>query len=300
MVHFWSEQEDTCQIVKLEGLVDSAVKLDQQAEKRRTSMASSRARGKKDDPMVPVYSPNLRAVMADRKLRVADVARRLKEHPQTVAYLAAGEGIKRSRRSRRARLAKLLGVSEQWLAEPTVMIMPLYPPAGSENVFFGTGFPPESPRAQLATTRLLTKCAQACERDLGDPTLRDAGVEETKSPEEVIHYVARFVRQLARVEEWRKELLVGLPDPWFVVSSMIEGGFARSPHLPTDPEEEAASLNLIAAWEQILNLWFTGEAKLNYRRLRENAGFPTPPDERRSDTNPYVIVPSGQEGTKKP
>jgi len=66
------------------------------------SMASSRARGKKDDPMVPVYSPNLRAGMADRKLRVADVARRLKEHPQTVAYLAAGDGIKRSRRSRRA------------------------------------------------------------------------------------------------------------------------------------------------------------------------------------------------------
>ncbi len=262
-------------------------------------MASSRARGKKGDPMVPVYSPNLRAVMADRKLRVADVARRLKEHPQTVAYLAAGEGIKRSRRSRRARLAKVLGVSEQWLAEPSVMIMPLYPPAGSEYVFVGTGFPLESPRAQLATTRLLTKCAQACERDLGDPMLRDAGVEETASPEEVTHYVARFVRELVQVEEWRNELLVGLPGPWFGTSPMFEGGFARSPHLPTDPDEEAATLNLIAAWEQILEPWFTGEAKLNYRRLREKAGFPTPPDERRSDTNPYVIVPTGREGGPK-
>lgn len=262
-------------------------------------MASSRARGKKDDPMVPVYSPNMRAAMADRKLRVADVARRLKEHQQTVAYLAAGEGIKRCRRSRRIRLAKLLEVSEQWLAEPTVMIMPLYPPPGLENVFFGSGFPLESPRAQLATTRLLTKGAQACERDLGDPTLRDAGVEETASSEEVTHYVARFVRELVRVEKWRKELLVGLPDPWFVASSMIEGESARSPHLPTDPEEEAATLNLIAAWEQILEPWFTGEAKLNFRQLREKAGFPTPPDERRSDTNPYVIVPTGREGGPK-
>ncbi len=138
-------------------------------------MARGQGAGKKGDPMVPVYSPHLRAAIADKRLRVTEVARRLKEHQQTVAYLAGGEGIKRCRRSRRARLAKLLGVSEQWLAEPTVMIMPLYPPAGSENVFFGTGFPPESPRAQLATTRLLTKCAQACERDLGDPTLRDAG-----------------------------------------------------------------------------------------------------------------------------
>ena len=126
-------------------------------------MARGQGAGKKGDPMVPVYSPHLRAAIADKRLRVTEVARRLKEHQQTVAYLAGGEGIKRCRRSRRARLAKLLGVSEQWLAEPTVMIMPLYPPAGSENVFFGTGFPPESPRAQLATTRLLTKCAQACE-----------------------------------------------------------------------------------------------------------------------------------------
>ena len=262
-------------------------------------MASSRARGKKDDPMVPVYSPNLRAAIAERKLRVADVARRLKESPQTVAYLAAGEGIKRSRRSRRARLAKLLGVSEEWLAQPTIFVTSLFVPAGSENVFFPAGFPLESPRAQLATTRLLTKCVQACERDLADPALRDAGVEETASPEEVTHSVARFVRELVRVEAWRNELLTGLQSPSIVISPLFERGFARSPHLPTDLEEEGATLNLIAAWEQILNPWFTSEAKLNYRRLRENAGFPTPPDERRSDTNPYAIVPSGQEGAKK-
>src|SRR5439155_482210 len=167
-----------------------------------TPMGKNRARSKEDDPMVPVHSPHLRAAMADRGLRVADVARRLKDRRQTVAYLAGGEGIKRSRGSRRARLAKLLGVSEQWLAEPTAVFIPLYLPEGVQHLVFGTGFPLESPRAQLA-------------------------------------------------------------------------------------------------WERILEPWFTKEAKLNYRRLREKAGFPTPPDERRSDTNPYTIVPPGREGGPK-
>jgi hypothetical protein len=262
-------------------------------------MGNSRARGQKDDRMVPVYSPNMRAAMLDRGLRVADVARRLKDRRQTVAYLAAGEGVKRCRRSRRTRLAKLLGVSEQWLAEPTAVFIPLSLPAGAQNLVFGTGFPLESPRTQLATGRLLAKCVQACDRDLADPALRDAGVDEAASPDAVRHHVAQCIRQLVRVEERRKDLLVGLSEPWLVVSTLIEGGMVRSPRLPTDPEEDGATLNLIAAWERILEPWFTGEAKLNYRRLREKAGFPTSPDQRRSDTNPYVIVPSGQEGAKK-
>jgi hypothetical protein len=260
-------------------------------------MGKNRTRGKPNDPMVPVYSPNLRAAMADRKLRVADVARRLKDQRQTVAYLAAGEGIKRSRGSRRARLARLLGVSEQWLAEPTAVFMPLYLPAGAEHLVFGTGFPLESPRTQLATGRLLAKCVQACNRDLADPTLRDAEAEETASPDAVRHQVARCIRHLIGVEEQRQDLLLRVAEPWFAVS--IDGGMARSPHLPTDPDEEGAALNLIAAWERILEPWFTKEAKLNYRRLREKAGFPTPPDKRRSDTNPRIIVPRGQEGGPK-
>ncbi len=258
----------------------------------------SRARGRQDDPMVPIYGPKMRAAMADRGLRVADVARRLKEQRQTVAYLAAGDGIKRSRRSRRARLAKLLGVSEQWLAEPMAVFIPLWVPAGAQQLVFGTEFSVETPRAQLATVRLLAKCVQACDRDLADPALHDADVEETASPVAVRHHVARSIRQLLLVEEQRKDLLVGVSEPWFAVN--IEGGVARSPHLPTDPDEEAAALNLIAAWEQILNPWYTGEAKLNYRRLREKAGFPTPVDERRSSTNPYMIVPRGEEGGPKP
>src|SRR2546426_7195015 len=163
-------------------------------------MGKNRARSKQDDPMVPVHSPHLRAAMADRGLRVADVARRLKDRRQTVAYLAGGEGIKRSRGSRRARLAKLLGVSEQWLAEPTAVFIPLYLPEGVQHLVFGTGFPLESPRTQLATGRLLAKCVQACDRDLADRALRDAEVEETASPEAVRPHVARGIRPPIRGE----------------------------------------------------------------------------------------------------
>ena len=262
-------------------------------------MARARIGGKKNDPLVPVYSPHLRAAIADKGLTVASTARRLKENQQTVAYLAAGEGTKRCRRSRRARLAKLLRVSEQWLAEPTAVFFPLYPPAGTEGLVFGTGLPWESPRTQLATRRLLVKCVEACDRDLADPALRDAGVEETASAEEVRHHVARGVRQFVGVAELRKDLMVGLSEPWFMVSTVIDTEIARSGRLPIDPDEEAATLNLIAAWEQILEPWFTGEAKLNYRRLREKAGFATSSDERRSNTNPYVTVPTGQEGGPK-
>lgn len=260
-------------------------------------MGKNRTRGKPNDPMVPVYSPNLRAAMADRRLRVADVARRLKDQRQTVAYLAAGEGIKRSRRSRRARLAKLLRVSEQWLAEPTAVFFPLYLPKGAQHLVFGTGFPLESPRSQLATGRLLAKCVQACDRDLADPALRDAEAEESASPDAVRHHMAQCIRQLIHVEEQREDLLVGRSELWFAVG--IDGGMARSRRLPTDPDEEGAALHLIAAWERILEPWFAKESKLNYRRLREKAGFPTPPDERRSSTNPYIIVPVEQEGGQK-
>src|SRR2546426_12362937 len=161
-------------------------------------MGKNRARSKQDDPMVPVHSPHLRAAMADRGLRVADVARRLKDRRQTVAYLAGGEGIKRSRGSRRARLAKLLGVSEQWLAEPTAVFIPLYLPEGAQHLVFGTGFPLESPRTQLATGRLLAKCVQACDRDLADRALRDAEVEETASPEAGRPPVGRWTRPTIR------------------------------------------------------------------------------------------------------
>lgn len=235
--------------------------------------------------MVPIYSPNLRAAITDRRVTVAELARKLDTNPQTVAYLAAGDDIKRSRASRRARMARVLRVDEQFLSTNTAL--PLLLMAGF-TLTAGVG-PFASPRTQLALRRLLEKCLAATDRDLADRGLRDAGVKETATVEAVRHGVAYCVRKLTDVDEQRKEQLVGAEGPVWGIGT-TGSGFFRSRHLPMDQDEEEAGIGSIAAWEQILEPWFSGHAKMNYRRLRERAGFPVPDGERRSDTNPYVIV----------
>lgn len=241
------------------------------------------------DPMVPVYGPNLRAAMMNQGLRVADVARDLKINRQTIAYLAAGEGTKRSRATRRARLAKLLKVTEQWLAEPSTAFIPLL----ASNIPGGMATMPEAafyvpPRTQLALRRLLEKAVAAATRDLSNRALRDSGIRETESIDNVLQHVAVCIRTLVDVDGARNQLLVGMDGPSWGI--MFNGELLRSRHLPADADEEEAAIDLIGAWEQILKPWFSGKVKMNYRRLRERAGFPVPDGERRSDTNPHIIV----------
>src|SRR6185437_13558992 len=148
-----------------------------------------------------IYSPNLRAAMTDQDLRVADVARRLKTNPQTIAYLAAGEGTKRSRSSRRAQLAKLLKVKETWLAEPSTAFIPLLP----WNIPGGIATMPEAglfvpPRTQLALRRLLEKAVAAATRDLSNRALRDGEMKETESIDNVLQHVAVCVRTLVDID----------------------------------------------------------------------------------------------------
>lgn len=242
-------------------------------------MRKKRKRGKPSDPMVPIFSPNLRAAIADRQITVADLARKLRTNPQTVAYLAAGDDIKRSRASRRALMAKILRVDEQFLGTNTSSAPLLIP--GGVNAF-------ASPRTQLALGRLIRTCIAFTDRDLKDATLKDVGVKETATPEAVFQQVAYCLVKLTDIDEQRAEQLVGAERPVWGVSNSV--GMFRSRHLPLDEDEEAAGVGLITAWEQILEPWFSGKAKMNYRRLSERAGFPVPAGERRSDTNPFIIV----------
>lgn len=258
-------------------------------------MAKKPGRRGSADPMVPVYGPNLRAAMLNQGLRVADVARDLKINRQTIAYLAAGEGTKRSRASRRARLAKLLKVTEQWLGEPSTAFIPLL----AWNIPGGIATMPEAgfyipPRVQLAMRRFLEKAVAAATRDLSNKALRDGRIKETESIDNVLRHVAVCVRTLVDVHGARNTLLVGMDGPSWGI--MFNGEFLRSRHLPADTDEEEAAIDLIGAWEQILEPWFSGEATMNYRRLRERAGFPVPDGERRSDTNPYIIVWQPEKG----
>src|SRR2546428_14086031 len=70
------------------------------------------------DALVPIRSDRLRAAMELGEWTVTRLAKRLgrNENPQTVHYLAQGDGVKRCRASRRSALARLLDVTEDWLA----------------------------------------------------------------------------------------------------------------------------------------------------------------------------------------
>jgi hypothetical protein len=235
--------------------------------------------------MVPVYSERLRAALDMSGSSVSDVGRQLKEHQQTLAYLASGSGVKRCRQSRRAGLAKALIVPEEWLGgEATVIPSISFLPPGFEYLY--------SARTELATSRLMTKCVKACKRDLADPSLLDADVVETAPQAVVPKFVTSFVGELLKVGEWRKQLLVGQSPELIGLAPMLEDPFAQPLKPPKDPDHEDATLGLIRAVEHVLGPWFTGKARLNYRQLRERAGYQTPMGNPRSDTNPYAVIPT--------
>lgn len=249
-------------------------------------MAKKRTRKGTADPLVPVYSPKVRAAMEDSGIRLTDLARKLKTSPQAVAYLAEGEGTRRCRASRRSAIAKILKVSDAWLGEPTATLTPLW--LAGINVTVGAGLF-TSPRTQLAFSRLLEKSMAATDRDVRDRALRDAGIKENAAPEAVRENVAACIRQLTDLGAQRRDVLVGAMEQ-FMVIPVAGGMLTTSPHHPLNPDEADAGADLMSAWEQMLGPWFSGKLKMNYRRLSERAGFPVPAGERRSDTNPFIIV----------
>jgi len=240
---------------------------------------------------VAVYSEKVRAALGESRMRLADLARKLKTSPQALAYLAEGDDIKRCRASRRSAIAKALNVTEQWLSEPTATLLPFW--LSGATVTAGMGLF-TSARTQLALGRLFQKCVAAIDRDLQNKALRDKGIEETATPDDVKESVARCIRQLTDLESLRGDVLVGAEQPFIIIP--VAGGILRSRHHPFDTDEEAAGVELISSWEQLLEPWFSGHAKMNYRRLRERAGFPVPDGERRSDTNPHIIVWTKEKG----
>lgn len=254
------------------------------------------------DPLVPIYSPHLRAAIQEQGLSVAGAARRLRESQQTLAHLTVGDGIKRCRRSRFLKLTRMLEVSEDFLSGPSVQVMPLYPPSGEAIVTGVLSF--DSPRAQLALSRLLRRCVEASDRDLADPTLGKAG--KPSSADEVIRgNLARCVRALVSIDDWRQAIMVGVEAPFW--GFVFDGTMIRSRSLPTDPDEEAGRLALMGGWERILEPWFAGRARMNYRSLRVRAGFRSDRGSDLLDTDPRVlhgldepqVQPPTQEGRAK-
>ena len=253
-------------------------------------MTRRRRAARRADPLVPIFSPNLRAAIQNQKLSVAGAASHMGESQQTLAHLVTGDGTKRCRHSRRAKLARMLQVSEEFLSQPTVQVLPVYPPGDQAAAITGIlSF--DSPRVQLAYSRLLLRCVEACDRDFADPALGNVADQQSER-EAMRNNLARCIRTLADIDDWRHAILVGEESPFW--GFVFDGTMIRSRTLPTDPDEEAGRLSLIGGWEQLLEPWFAGKAKLNYRALRVRAGF-GPTDDGRSETDPRIML-----GIEKP
>lgn len=246
-----------------------------------TSQRPPRGRRQRD-ALVPIRSDRLRAAMDLGEWTVTRVAKRLgkKENPQTVHYLAQGDGLKRCRASRRAALAKLLDVSEDWLAGgeygvPLPAVLPLLKELEG------------SPRVMLAVGRLFERCYLAVERDLAKEAKRPDSAIGWNATHDVHWFMIGTLAQLLTPSHWQRGL--GCTPPTEGVSPttprtgpMPEMGKWLGPVPPSawtrppsrtalDPEDEAVVLALLHAWTYILGPWLDGASELDYERFRELA-----------------------------
>jgi hypothetical protein len=252
-------------------------------------MTSQRKRKgrRQHDALVPIRSDRLRAAMELGEWTVTRLAKRLgrKENPQTVHYLTQGDGLKRCRASRRVALAKLLDVTEDWLAGgdygvPLPAVLPLLKELEG------------SPRVMLAVGRLFERCYRAVERDL---------VREPKRPDSEIGWNATYdvhwfmIGTLAHIltpSHWQGALGSLAPSESTPLVLPRNGPIpeinkwlaplAPAPWAPLagntrlDPESEAAVLALLHAWIHILQPWLDGLSGLNYARFHALAAILNP------------------------
>src|SRR5438128_5241857 len=158
------------------------------------------------DALVPIRSDRLRAAMEVSEWTVTRLAKRLgkKENAQTVHYLAQDDGPKRCRASRRAALAKLLDVTEDWLAGgdygvPLPAVLPLLKELEG------------SPRVMLAVGRIFETCYLAVERDLAKERKRPDSAIGWNATHDVHWFMIGTLAQLLTPSHW--QLALGCAPP---------------------------------------------------------------------------------------
>ncbi len=244
-------------------------------------------RPRQHDSLVPIRSDRLRAAMELGEWSVTRLANRLgkSENPQTVHYLAQGDGIKRCRASRRAALAKLLDVTEDWLAGgdygvPLPAVLPLLKELEG------------SPRVMLAVGRLFERCYRAVERDLGKEPKRPDSAIGWNATYDVHWFMIGTLAQILTPARWQRAL--GSTEPTEPAPAVLprEGPIPEmnkwlAPLTPAvwtlpaggtalDPESEAAVLALLHAWTHVLGPWLDGRSAINYERVRALAAILNP------------------------
>jgi hypothetical protein len=240
-----------------------------------------------DDTLVPIQSDRLRAAMDLGGWTVTRLARRLGkgEHAQTVHHLAQGDGLKRCRGSRRAALAKLLDVTEDWLAGgpyavPLPAVLPLL------SALEG------SPRVMLSVGRLFERCYRAVERDLAKETKRPDSALNWNASHDVHWFMTSTLAQFLTTSAWQSAIGCSPPaartspafpragevpemDKWLGPVSPSAWTAPRSA-VVLGPTEEAVILALLHVWMHILEPWLDGVSSLDYKRFRELAAILNP------------------------
>jgi hypothetical protein len=246
------------------------------------------------DPLVPLDVERLRAILDLFGVTPSQLARKVRDHQQTIDAILRAGGRRQARRSRVKAMAKALGIPEGYLlGEPVVFPMgPLVPP-GYEYLY--------SPRTELAASRLLTHVLQACQRDLRESPARLG--ERGDVPAELLpHVVVEAVSRLIRIGDWRQKLIrwdkevqyargftePASEHPWEIkIGEPTDPPSDRGLYPPgvkvvpweslarpkQDPSHEQAVLGLIAALEHLLEPWFCGQASLNLAGLEGVAHF---------------------------
>jgi hypothetical protein len=241
-----------------------------------------------EDRFVPINGEMLAVVMQELGVSPARLAAQAGTSAQNIEHMVKTGSKRRCRAGLRARIATHLGTSEALLAGDQIAYPGgLLTPSGFEYRY--------SIRTEHMASRLLTKVAEACFRDLQQERSVDHLHASDPSVQEIIEPVVRAVADLIRVKEWRQRLIVWRPgvelerghtEP--ASSSEVQvHGLASPPRqkgvrwpkgakivqwegklLPTkDVDHEEGVLALIRGMEHVLKPWFENEARLNYDAL---------------------------------
>jgi len=284
------------------------------------------------NPEIPIRVDVLRAAMEAFRWGPSELARATGDTQQTISALVnSSRPDRRCRADRARRIAKALQIPFEWLTEG-VWVPPVHPVVWSGYEFR------YSARTEFAASRLLTRCAQTCQRDVERERLEST----TGLPAEMfVGQVLGLIAELIQVGRWRHWLLHWNPgvqerrgytepaslNPFAIRVIGPRPIHPEEPPFPpgarpikteslakpqTDAEHEAAIVSLCGAIEHLLAPWFDGEAKLNYAALYRLTALPGAMPEGYFDPySPTAAIPSasvlekpggrpGAAGTRRP
>lgn len=244
-------------------------------------------KGRRRQPLVNVNQAVLRALMEERGLTIARLARMSGELEQTLAHLLKTPGA-RCQRGRLKRIARTLNVPDEMLSgDPYAIPFAVFVPDGFEFRY--------SLKTVLAASRYATQVVAAFRRDLdAEEKRRDIA---RFAPRPVIEsMLASFFLELIQIREWRRRFIRWDPaveeargysepatrNPWSppLRTRRNDDGSIRvtmTPQPEKDPDHEAAILGIVRGLEHLFAPWFVGDAQLDYRALRDFSHLPAHP-----------------------